>query len=64
MASHSPDNEKTMALAFLRYGHPWLAISVIVIKAVAQVAVTATIVAGVSYGHRDVAALFGLLPPP
>lgn len=46
MANRISDNERAIAIAFLRSGHPWLAFGTVVIKSGVRVAIALTLVGG------------------
>jgi hypothetical protein len=57
------DNEKELAIAFLRSGHPWLAFAIVIVKAGTRVVVTGALVAGaLIIGPAGASAFVKVLP--
>jgi hypothetical protein len=64
MAVRATDNEKAIALAFLRSGHPWLAFGTVLVKSLTRVAIVVALVsAGYAIGRSpEVGQLLNALP--
>jgi hypothetical protein len=63
MAIRATDNEKAIAIAFLRSGHPWLAFATVAVKSGTRVAIVVVLVGGgLAVGQSTSLAFMKALP--